>query len=276
MRKLIPVMALLAMVLVSIIFVACGPEESLGAVSPPSWVSSEAQARLKNWFRVNHKDAIYTLVGDLVDAGAFWSQRGNAGTTPGTDFLGTTDDQNVVFKRNDVAVGTFTSSGFDFLNSLVFENDETISNETNGELAVGGDLVLLAGFQTFPENATNTNARYDCSAIVDYTVETTQTVCVMPANVNVVDVIFVVTALFDDSGTDTMDCGFDGADPDEFVDAMDVSSAGVNRMGDGADMPVTDFGDVGSSDLTVVCKYDGQNGNASAGSATLVVSYVVD
>jgi hypothetical protein len=473
MKKLaLSISLVLLLAVMTCFLIACDQDEQppMGAVSAPSWVSTEAQTRLQRWFRIDERNALYTTLGDLTDAGGLWSLTGNTGTTAGTHYLGTTDAQNVVFKRSGTTVGTFTASGFDMLNSLIFENDESISNENDGELAlntsniwvgadhtfetgsassgflsgdtntigakwsaigggtgntitgtaiaddarysfmgggqnneiditgdygtmvggvsnaitgtgsydfmgagysnriadadsavisggaendvsgshsavpggydnvitstyslafgrdtdvtgdycvalgrrakcshdgsfvfadstdsdytsanektfnvraaggmiVDGDVVPQAGFQIYPEHATNTSARFDCSAVVSYTSETTQTVCVLPANVNVVDVFFIVETVFNDSGTDVIDCGFDGADPDEFVDNMDVSSAGVNRMGDGADMPYADFGDIGSSNLTVVCKYDGQNDNASAGSGTLVVSYVVD
>jgi hypothetical protein len=139
------------------------------------------------------------------------------------------------------------------------------------------DVVPQAGFQIYPENATNTSARFDCSGEIDYSSEVSQTICVLPANVNIVDIEFVVTTQFNDSGTDTLNCGISPAvDPDDYVDALDVSSAGVNRMGDAGDMPYGEFGDVGASDVTVVCLYDGQNDNASAGAGTLVISYVVD
>jgi len=450
---------------------------SVGAVSaattPPSWVSSETQARIRHWFMKDQAEAIYSLADDLDNAGAYWSLLGNAGTTPGTHFIGTSDAQNVVFKRNSTTVGTFTAAGFDMLNSLIFENDETISNENDGEVAIttpniwigddhtittgsassgilsgdtndlyakwsviggglsnsiqataiaddvrysvigggndntvgttgdmgtivggysneisgsvsygfigagynntvtstassgvvsggaentvsaahgtvaggydgtvsgqygtipggmsnvvtgtyslaagrranavtsgsfvwadgtdadysstasntfnvragnglilDGDVIPQAGFQVYPENATYTSARFDCSNTVAYTDVTSKTMCVLPANVNIVDIELVVTTLFNDSGTDTLDCGISpAADPDDYVDGMDVSSAGVNRMGDGGDMPYGEFGDVGASNVTVVCIYAPQNSNASAGSATLVISYVVD
>jgi hypothetical protein len=454
------------------VLLAISVSVAYAATTPPSWVSTETQNRLGSWFRKDEREAIYSLMDDLDDAGGYWSLGGNAGTTPGTHFLGTSDNQNVVFKRNGTTVGTFTTNGFDVLNNIIFENDETISNENDGELAittpniwigddheittgsassgilsgdtndlyakwsviagglsnsiqataiaddvrysviaggndntiattgdmgsiVGGysneisgsvsygfvgagynntitstassgvvsggaentvsaahgtiaggysgtvsgqygmipggmnnvvtgtyslaagrraiaehngsfvwadstdadytstatdtfnvradyvildaDVVPQAGFQIYPENATNTSARFDCSGEIDYSSEVSQTICVLPANVNIVDIEFVVTTQFNDSGTDTLNCGISPAvDPDDYVDALDVSSAGVNRMGDAGDMPYGEFGDVGASDVTVVCLYDGQNDNASAGAGTLVISYVVD
>ena len=461
-----------AIVLVIMALIAVFASIAFAATTPPAWVSTETQNRLGNWFMKDQRKALYSLMDDLDNAGAFWSLAGNAGTTPGTDFMGTSDAQNVVFKRNSVTVGTFTAAGFDVLNSVIFENDETISNENDGELALtasniwagdnhtintgssasgilsgdtndlyarwsviaggtsntitataiaddarysfvgggqsnvinitgdlgtivagynhtitgtgsydfigggyentitnadsaavaggaandlsashaavaggydndvsgaygaipggmengvyasyslaagrraqalhpgafvwadstdadytstatntfnvragsgiifDGDLIPQAGFNIYPEDATNTNARFDCSGSFDYTSELSQTICVLPTNVNIVDISFVITALFDDSGTDVVDCGISPAvDPDDYVDNLDVSATGVNRMGDAGDMPFAEFGDVGGSDVTVVCMYSGQNDNASAGAATIVVSYVVD
>jgi hypothetical protein len=43
--------------------------------------------------------------------GSGWALTGNASTTPGTNFVGTTDDQNIVFKRNGYPAGLIDSSG---------------------------------------------------------------------------------------------------------------------------------------------------------------------
>ena len=42
--------------------------------------------------------------------GNFWSLIGNGGTTPGTNFLGTTDDKDLVFKRSGTLAGWLNSS----------------------------------------------------------------------------------------------------------------------------------------------------------------------
>lgn len=39
-----------------------------------------------------------------------WTLLGNAGTTPGTNFIGTTDNQDVVFKRNNVQAGMLNNA----------------------------------------------------------------------------------------------------------------------------------------------------------------------
>jgi hypothetical protein len=45
--------------------------------------------------------------------GNAWLLLGNAGTTPGTNFMGTTDDKDVVFKRNNIQAGLLNFNGSD-------------------------------------------------------------------------------------------------------------------------------------------------------------------
>jgi hypothetical protein len=40
----------------------------------------------------------------------FWTLRGNTGTTPGTDFIGTLDNKDLVFKRNNIVCGRIMES----------------------------------------------------------------------------------------------------------------------------------------------------------------------
>ena len=73
-------------------------------------------------------------------SGAGWSLTGNSGTTAGTNFIGTTDDQDVVFKRNSlesfrvdfVDAGTniikFSSDAVQFADST----DSTFMQKTSG------------------------------------------------------------------------------------------------------------------------------------------------
>jgi len=73
-------------------------------------VFSGSTRRLKIWF--SHDDVTFELLGpsssfasvpyalQAPQSGSFWSLSGNAGTTPGTDFVGTTDNQPLVVKVN--------------------------------------------------------------------------------------------------------------------------------------------------------------------------------
>lgn len=44
-----------------------------------------------------------------VGGGGGWGLTGNAGTNSGTNFIGTTDDMDVIFKRNNVRAGWLNS-----------------------------------------------------------------------------------------------------------------------------------------------------------------------
>lgn len=48
-----------------------------------------------------------------------WNLTGNSGTTPGTNFIGTLDNQNVIFKRNNVQAGLLTASNTAFGTSSI-------------------------------------------------------------------------------------------------------------------------------------------------------------
>jgi Chaperone of endosialidase len=65
-----------------------------------------------------------------------WSLTGNAGTSPGTDFLGTTDDQPLVFKTNGSERMRLDTAG-----NLTL---------TNGDLHVHATLSPEEGFETLP------------------------------------------------------------------------------------------------------------------------------
>ncbi len=94
----------------------------------------------------------WIAVSGAVTANA-WNLTGNAGTTPGTNFMGTTDDEDVVFKRNNIQAGLLqegnTSWGVSALNPLTTGyNNEAIGyqslmvNTTGGENAAIGNYAL--------------------------------------------------------------------------------------------------------------------------------------
>lgn len=43
-----------------------------------------------------------------------WGLKGNSGTNPATDFIGTTDDNNIIFKRNKVQIGMLAQANISF------------------------------------------------------------------------------------------------------------------------------------------------------------------
>lgn len=66
----------------------------------------------------------WTAIGGVTNA---WTLAGNSGTTPGTDFIGTTDNQDLVFKLN---------------------NFERFRIKTNGTLETSGGVTLGSGIKT--------------------------------------------------------------------------------------------------------------------------------
>ena len=70
--------------------------------------------------------------------GSGWLLTGNAGTTPGTNFIGTTDDKDLVFKRNNAQTGRL---GVDYT-VLGYGAD----GEASGAIAIGsGSLAGTTG-----------------------------------------------------------------------------------------------------------------------------------
>lgn len=87
--------------------------------------------------------------------------------------------------------------------------------------------------------------------------------------------VHVITA-FNDTGTDTLDVGFrDGSttdDPDGYATIMDLSAVGfiaLDALSGTANIQQT-------ADAIVTCRYNGENNNADAGVADVIVTYVVD
>lgn len=93
------------------------------------------------------------------------------------------------------------------------------------------------------------------------------TLGVLPAGSDVVGITVDVTTAFDDTGTDQLDVGKSGTGT-HFKSNLDVSSTGQTTTG------WSNLGDVGTSNVTVIAQYDGANGDAAAGSATVTVFYV--
>lgn len=91
-----------------------------------------------------------------------------------------------------------------------------------------------------------------------------------------------VETAFNDSGTDLLDIGYAAhvdssgsavtADPDHYATDLDVSAAGFIALDEVAASDVVDCNDGG---VPVTATFAGQNSNASAGLAQVVICYVV-
>lgn len=103
---------------------------------------------------------------------------------------------------------------------------------------------------------------------------TTITVGKIPAGASVTGGgVHIVTA-FNDSGTDVLDVGFIGSTTDDnaYATLLDLSAVGWIVL----DELATTTNIQQTVDTTVTCKYTGQNSNATAGIADVIVFYVAN
>jgi trimeric autotransporter adhesin len=87
-------------------------------------------------------------------ANSAWEIVGNAGTSPNINFIGTTDDQDVVFKRNNIQAGLINNNNTSFGNqslgsqntgfhNIAFGNKALFDNTSgNKNTAIGKDALL--------------------------------------------------------------------------------------------------------------------------------------
>ena len=80
-----------------------------------------------------------------------WALLGNSGTVAGTNFLGTTDNQDLIFKRNNIQSGqistTNTSLGVNSLAPATTRNRNTAIGTEAMYLNVNGDDNTAIGYQ---------------------------------------------------------------------------------------------------------------------------------
>ena len=107
----------------------------------------------------------------------------------------------------------------------------------------------------------------------DYSVEgaATDTSVVIPANSQIVRIDVNVETAFNDSGTDILEVG-SSADTDLYVN--DVSIAAVGKIALGTAALCANWKDIGTSDIRIGYIYNGANNDASAGAATVTISYL--
>ena len=107
----------------------------------------------------------------------------------------------------------------------------------------------------------------------DYTVEATatDTSVVIPANSQIVRIDVNVETAFNDSGTDILEIG-SSADTDLYVNDVAISAVGKIALGTAA--LCANWKDIGTSDIRIGYIYNGANNDASAGAATVTISYL--
>ena len=106
-----------------------------------------------------------------------------------------------------------------------------------------------------------------------YTTEgsATDTTVVIPANSQIVSIDVNVETAFNDSGADILEVG-SSADTDLYVN--DVSIAAVGKIALGTAALCANWKDIGTSDVRIGYIYNGANNDASAGAATVTISYL--
>ena len=107
----------------------------------------------------------------------------------------------------------------------------------------------------------------------DYSVEgtATDTTVVIPANSQIVRIDVNVETAFNDSGNDLLEVG-SSADTDLYVN--DVSIAAIGKIALGTAALCANWKDIGTSDIKIGYIYNGANNDASAGAATVTISYL--
>ena len=99
----------------------------------------------------------------------------------------------------------------------------------------------------------------------------TDTTVVIPANSQIVSIEVNVETAFNDSGSDLLEVG-SSADTDLYVN--DVSIAAVGKIALGTAALCANWKDIGTSDIKIGYIYNGANNDASAGAATVTISYL--
>jgi len=156
---------------------------------------------------------------------------------------------------------------------------QTSLDVVDGNLALADEFVLGTGATISVTNATNMRGLFVSEASFTQAIsETATTMFVLPANVNIVDVTLEVSTVWNDGASAVVDCGISGGDLDAYVDNHNVNDGtDYNRCGDNGDMPFASaLGDVGGSDVTVVCQVALGTGDQTTGDATLRIWWAID
>lgn len=92
---------------------------------------------------------------DSTGGSTGWGLTGNSGTSgsyPGTNFIGTTDNQNVAFKRNNVWMGGFYTDGFKIGTGPGDNKYIEVQGNTTGNQATGTSFLGYGNFLTYSTN----------------------------------------------------------------------------------------------------------------------------
>lgn len=131
---------------------------ALAATTPPSWVGTESTNRMRQQFIKDEYEAIYSTLNDLTTwlagVNGYWGKKGDTGTTAGTNFVGTTDAVDLVFKRNSTELFRLVSGGAKVTGVLDVTTD--IKNSDSSESVVVNDTFNVVGNQGWGSATPNT------------------------------------------------------------------------------------------------------------------------
>jgi hypothetical protein len=99
------------------------------------YLATAASGKLPGFYYWDNPAASWKGVG----ANSGWSMTGNAGTTPGTHFIGTTDDKDLVIKRNSVRIGQLGATNIALGTDALLNNTANVHN-----VAIGGNTLKAA------------------------------------------------------------------------------------------------------------------------------------
>ena len=137
-----------------------------------------------------------------------------------------------------------------------------------GDTTITGDLEVDGAI--YHTGATNSGALMVSSNTVEYTDTTEKNLFVLPANAIVTDVVVVVTTACNGDGTHQLSVGVSG-ETTKWVNALDVKTSGVFRMGSSSAMPFAGIGTVGGADVTVIGSIPAGGTSGNAGSVTVYI-----
>lgn len=137
---------------------ATDPSSGGGIAAPVGSICQYGSAGVGGlYIKTGSSDTDWT---SAIAASSGWSLSGNAGTTAGTDFLGTTDAQDVVFKRNSSEIARITSGGLDVSGKVIADQADINSpTVTTGAANVKAKSDSL-GEQLVLETASGSNNLY--------------------------------------------------------------------------------------------------------------------
>lgn len=111
------------------------------------------------------------------------------------------------------------------------------------------------------------------SKLINYTdAGTAVTVCNLPAKSQIIEIYVDIYTAFNSSGTDLLDIGVSGTAA-LYADNLDLASA-ARVLGSSDVSQLTEYDDIGDSQVTVIATYTQSVADASAGQARITILYV--